>query len=307
MSESDKHVGAKDALRAAFRNSRTAFVAVAVFSFAVNLFILTVPLYMFSVFDKVLSSYSMATLGMLFAMALFALGIQALIDIARSGVLIEIGNYLDRSLTSRLLHASLANSAKRGNRRGANALQRFNQLKTFLTSNTIYSIMDAPWIPLFMAVLFLMNPMVGFVALFGAAVLFSLTIINDRLSRGALLRGQMAINPAYRRAGTAARNADVVEAMGMMPTIVQSWHEASEAAMHHQTIASRRAAIVSAVSKWARMVIQIAIMTAAAWQMIQPGSTMSPGVMMAAVILVGRALMPLESMKIGRAHVGTPV
>src|SRR3546814_5571882 len=75
----------------------------------------------------------------------------------------------------------------------------FNQLKTFLTSNTIYSIMDAPWIPLFMAVLFLMNPMVGFVALFGAAVLFSLTIINDRLSRGALLRGQMAINPAYRR------------------------------------------------------------------------------------------------------------
>src|SRR3546814_10452230 len=86
-------------------------------------------------------------------------------------------------------------SAKRGNRRGANALQRFNQLKTFLTSNTIYSIMDAPWIPLFMAVLFLMNPMVGFVALFGAAVLFSLTIINDRLSRGALLRGQMAINP----------------------------------------------------------------------------------------------------------------
>src|SRR3546814_14187809 len=87
--------------------------------------------------------------------------------------------------------------------------------------------------------------------------------------------------------------------MGMMPTIVQSWHEASEAAMHHQTIASRRAAIVSAVSKWARMVIQIAIMTAAAWQMIQPGSTMSPGVMMAAVILVGRALMPLE--RIGRA------
>src|SRR3546814_5872726 len=79
------------------------------------------------------------------------------------------------------------------------------------------------------------------------SVLFSLTIINDRLSRGALLRGQMAINPAYRRAGTAARNADVVEAMGMMPTFVQSWHEASEAAMHHQTIASRRAAIVSAV------------------------------------------------------------
>src|SRR3546814_15697406 len=82
--------------------------------------------------------------------------------------------------------------------------------------------------------------------------------------------------------------------MGMMPTIVQSWHEASEAAMHHQTIASRRAAIVSADSKWARMVIQIEIMTAAAWQMLQPGSTMSQGVMMAEVIRVGLSLMPLD-------------
>src|SRR3546814_8229344 len=125
-------------------------------------------------------------------------------------------------------------SAKRGNRRGANALQRFNQLKTFLTSNTIYSIMDAPWIPLFMAVLFLMNPMVGFVALLGGAVLFSLTIINDRLSRGALLRGQLAINTAYRRAGTAARSADGVEAMGMMPPIVQQWPGAHGAAMPPQ-------------------------------------------------------------------------
>src|SRR3546814_19002289 len=105
MSESDKHVGAKDALRSAFRNCRSAFVAVAVFSFAVNLFILTVPLYMFSVFDKVLSSYSMATLGMLFAMALFALAIQGLIDVARSGVLIAIGNHTDRNPKSRLVHA----------------------------------------------------------------------------------------------------------------------------------------------------------------------------------------------------------
>src|SRR3546814_12310201 len=121
-----------------------------------------------------------------------------------------------------------------------------------------------------------MNPMVGFVSLFGAAVLFSLTIINDRLSRGALLRGQMAINPAYRRAGTAARNADVVEAMGMMPTIVQSWHEASEAAMHPQTIASRRAAIVRAVSKRPRMVHPIAILTAAAWQVTPPSRTQTP-------------------------------
>lgn len=296
VNEADIHVSAKDALKQAFKTCRAAFVAVAVFSFVVNLFILVVPIYMFSVFDKVLSSYSMATLGMLFAMALFALAVQGLVDVARSGVLIEIGNYLDRNLTSRLLHASLAHSVKRGNRRGVNSLQRFTQVKTFLTSNSIYSIMDMPWIPLFMAVLFLMNPAVGLVALVGAVVLFSFTILNDRLSSGALYRARKSMVPAYRRASAAARNADVVEAMGMMPTIVRSWQRGSEAAIYHQSVASRRAAIVSAASKWARMVIQVAIMTAAAYQMIQPGSTMTPGVMMASVILVGRALMPLESL-----------
>ena len=296
MNETESHVGAKDALKHAFRNCRSAFAAVAVFSFAVNLFILTVPLYMFSVFDKVLSSYSMATLGMLFVMALFALGVQAAIDVARSGVLIEIGNYLERNLTSRLLHAALAHSIKRGNRRGANVLQRFSQLKTFLTSNSIYSIMDVPWIPLFMAILFIMNPIVGLISVGGALLLAALAFLNDRVSRGALARAQSAMQPAYKRANSATRNADVVEAMGMTPTIVRGWHADTVAAIHHQTVASQRAAVISALSKWARMVIQISIMSAAAVQMIQPGSSMSPGVMMASVILVGRALMPLETM-----------
>ncbi len=296
MTDAEPHVGAKTAIKHAFLQCRSAFAAVAVFSFVVNLFILTLPLYMFSVFDKVLSSYSMATLGMLFAIALFALGIQGAVDIARSAVLIEVGNFLDRNLTSRLLHASLAQSIKRGANRGAGVLQRFTQIKTFLTSNSIYSIMDLPWIPLFMGILFLMNPIVGMVSIAGALILGGLAILNDRLSRTALMRAQKAMTPAYKRAGAAARNADVVEAMGMTPTIVRHWHQYTEEAMHHQSGASRRAAIVGAASKWARMVIQISIMSSAALQMIQPGSTMSPGVMMASVILVGRALMPLESM-----------
>lgn len=296
MNEGQRHVGARDALHHAFRNCRAAFVAVALFSFAVNLFILTMPLYMFAVFDKVLSSYSTATLGMLFAIALFALLIQGLIDFARSAVLIEIGNYLERNLTARLLHASITHSLKRGNRRGANVLQRFMQLKTFLTSTSIYSIMDVPWIPLFMIVLFMMNPAVGLVAVLGAAALLGLAFLNDRVSRAALRRANEALKPAYKQATAAARNADVVEAMGMTPSIVRSWSENTETALAHQSVASRRAAIVAAASKWTRMVVQIAIMTAAAYQMIQPGSTMSPGVMMASVILVGRALMPLETL-----------
>lgn len=296
MSESGSHVEANRAISVAFKRCRGAFAAIAVFSFAVNLFILTVPLYMFSVFDKVLSSYSVATLGMLFCMALFALAVQGAIDVARSAVLIEVGNFLDRSLTARLLHASLAQSIKRGGPRSTGILQRFTTVKTFLTSNSIYSVMDVPWIPLFMLLLFIMNPIVGMVAFLGALFLFGLAVLNDLGSRNALARAQAAMNPAYKKAGAAARNADVVEAMGMTPAIVRQWHRDSEAAILHQTTASRRSAIISATTKWARMVIQITIMSSAAFQMIQPGSSISPGIMMASVILVGRALMPLESM-----------
>ncbi len=234
MSEFDQHIGAKDALQNAFRNCRSAFTAVAVFSFAVNLFILTVPLYMFSVFDKVLSSYSLATLGMLFAMALFALGIQGLIDVARSGVLIEIGNYIDRNLTSRLLHASLSHSIKRGNRRGANILQRFTVVKTFLTSNSIYATMDVPWIPLFMAALFLMNPIIGLISLLGAVILMVLAVLNDRASRAALMRAQKAM---CRPTGGLRLRPEMPTSSrpsGMTPTIVRSWHAHTEEAIIHQ-------------------------------------------------------------------------
>ena len=100
-------VPSKDAMNDALRSCSSAFVAISLFSFVVNLFILTVPLYMFSVFDKVLTSYSMATLGALFAMACFALGIQALVDISRSYVLIEVGNFLEKRLSGRLLQLSI--------------------------------------------------------------------------------------------------------------------------------------------------------------------------------------------------------
>ncbi|NQW10018.1 MAG: type I secretion system permease/ATPase [Alphaproteobacteria bacterium] len=280
----------------AFRSCRGAFLAITVFSFIVNIMILTLPLYMFSMFDKVLTSFSMATLGMLFAMAVFAFGIQALVDIARSWVLIEVGNFLDRRLSARLLHASIANALHRGRERTAGPLQKFTMLRTFLTSQSIFSVMDAPWIPLFLLILFLMNPTVGIVAFVGAIFLFALALVNDRWSKEPLAQASMAINPALKLSNAAARNAEVVEAMGMTPTIVKAWHDGSEEANRYQSIASKRSAVISAISKWGRMVVQISVMTVAVMQMIQPGSTLTAGTMMASVILVGRALMPLEAM-----------
>ncbi len=296
MSGIRKHVASKDALGEAFRSCRGAFVAIFSFSFVVNSMILTLPIYMFTVFDKVLSSYSTATLGMLFFMAVMAFGVQAGVDIARSFTLIEVGNYLDRKLSARLLDLSIARSMSRGVARSAHVLGQFEQVKTFLTSQSIFNVLDIPWIPLFVAVLFLLNFWVGVVALVGAVFLFTCAIINDRWSKEPMAKAIRSAGPASKLASVAARNAEVVESMGMTPTIVRRWHADTEEYRHFLSIASRRSAIISAITKWGRMVVQIGIMTVAVLQMIQPGSTMSPGVIMGAVILVGRALMPLESL-----------
>jgi len=293
---SNKHIPAKEALREALRSCRGAFIAISIFSFVVNLFILTLPLYMFSVFDRVLTSYSMATLFALFSMACFALFIQMLVDIARSKVLIEVGNFLDKRLSTRLLHASVAASAKRGNSKGIGPVQDFNMIKMFLTSQSIFNIMDAPWIPIFLAVLAIMNPMVGVVASIGAVGLFLLALLNDRWGKKPMEDANRVFNRAQRVGTTAARNADVVESMGMTATIVSLWDKQARDAIVHQTTASERAAIIGALSKMFRMVVQISVMTVAAMSMITPGSTATPGLLMASVILVGRALMPLESL-----------
>lgn len=292
----DGFVPSKDAMNHALRSCSSAFVAISLFSFVVNLFILTVPLYMFSVFDKVLTSYSMATLGALFAMACFALGIQALVDISRSYVLIEVGNFLEKRLSGRLLQLSIQRSSHRGNSRTIGPVQSFQAIKMFLTSQSIFNLMDAPWIPIFLGILFLMNPAVGMVASFGAVALLVLALINDRWGKKPMADAQRAKSVSQRMAETAARNADVVEAMGMTSTVIDHWEKGSEESAIHQSLASRRSAIISAISKWLRMIIQIGVMTTAAIDMISPGSTASPGLLMASVILVGRALMPLESM-----------
>lgn len=292
----DGFVPSKDAMNHALRSCSSAFVAISLFSFVVNLFILTVPLYMFSVFDKVLTSYSMATLGALFAMACFALGIQALVDISRSYVLIEVGNFLEKRLSGRLLQLSIQRSSHRGNSRTIGPVQSFQAIKMFLTSQSIFNLMDAPWIPIFLGILFLMNPAVGMVASFGAVALLVLALINDRWGKKPMADAQRAKSVSQRMAETAARNADVVEAMGMTSTVIDHWEKGSEESAVHQSLASRRSAIISAISKWLRMIIQIGVMTTAAIDMISPGSTASPGLLMASVILVGRALMPLESM-----------
>ena len=154
---SDDNIATRNALRDALKECRGAFVTVAVFSFVVNLFILVLPIYMFSVFTRVLSSFNMATLAALFMMAMFALFIQAIVDMARSYVFINVGTFIDRRLGSRVLYASLTSALTRGKIKSVDAVRQVTLFRSLLTSPAMFNMLDVPWIPIFMAILFILN------------------------------------------------------------------------------------------------------------------------------------------------------
>ena len=281
---------------AAIKDCRLAFVAVAIFSFLANSLILVLPIYMFSVMDRVMTSMSMSTLAALFTMAMTALAFQGVFEAARSYVMVEIGNYLDRRLGPRLFNASISFASQRGNPAGSEALGQFESLRMFLSSPGVMSLLDAPWTPVFLVVLYMINSNVGLVATIGAVLLTLLAVINKKWSQDALEQADRASRRPQAWATAAMRNAEIVEAMGMTTSVIKEWHTDKEKVRLHQSKASKRAAIVGAISKWGRMVVQISVMTVAIMAILQPGSALTPASMMASVILVARALMPLEMM-----------
>lgn len=177
-----------------------------------------------------------------------------------------------------------------------NSLAKLNQLRNFLSGQTIYTMMDAPWIPIFLLVLFALNFWIGMVSLAGAVILVVMALLNEYISKPALGRANRSMGKATANINAAVRNASVVESMGMTRHVIRKWHKQNDETLDLQAQASGRAAQIAAWSKYARMAIQMSIMSVSALEMLAPGSTLSGGAMMAAVILVGRALMPLEAM-----------
>ena len=187
---------------AALKDCRRAFWSVALFSSAVNLLMLAGPLYMLQIYDRVLSAHSVPTLVAL-SLALFtAYAIQAGLDIIRARIVARVASFLDEHLTT-TVHQAVVRLASLGRPGEANQPVRdLDQIRAFLASPGPLAVLDLPWVPIFLAICFLIHPTLGLVALAGAIVLFALTVINERASRG----------PARAAMQEAAQRATMVEA-----------------------------------------------------------------------------------------------
>jgi PrtD family type I secretion system ABC transporter len=273
---------------------RAYFLSAAAFSLVINMLMLAPALFMLQVYDRVISSRSAETLVMLFALTLAALMVMAYLDAIRQRLLARAAIRMERQLGPKVLGTMLRQSAH-GNRTAAmHGLRDVNALRTFLTGPGVIAIFDAPWVPIFILIIFLFHPLLGAVAIAGAVLLVLLTIINEKLSRKSIEAMQTDARLAGRFIDQSLGNAEVVGAMGMVDNVTQDWQEMSQKVMRSQFQANQIGTFLTSLTRFLRQILQVVMLATGAYLTIEQLTT--PGVMIAATIILGRALAPIESL-----------
>ena len=260
---------------------------VAFFSFFINLLTLTSSIYMMQVYDRVLGSRSGPTLLYLTLFAGACLATLAALEVVRSRLLVRLGTRFDAQLSGLVFMRTLTAG------RSGQGLRDLDQLRTFLTGPHILSLLDAPWMPIYIGLVYLLHPWLGHVALVGGVLLFLLALWNERDTREPIGEAGKQMAASTQFAEVSARNAEAVRAMGMLPGLTALWRKRHDLGIGLQGVASDRAGNVAAVAKALRFFLQIAILGVGAWLVIQQECT--GGVMIASSIIMGRGLAPVEA------------
>lgn len=264
------------------------------FSMFVNVLQLTFSIYMLQVYDKVLTSYNLSTLAVITIAAVIALVVLALLEWIRSRLLVRAGIEFDRMLSLPVLNENLKNatvpaggaSAKQGN------LRDVQMLRNFLGGNAVFAFFDVPWMPIYFALIFILHPDLGLVAVFGGVMVFVLGFLTERFTRKRLESATMLNAHASNFLGATMRNASIVRSMGMINNVAGRWSKMNDIVIELQTRASRSAGLLHSVSKSLRVGLQVLIYAVGAYLAVTHEST--AGVMIAASIVMGRALAPID-------------
>jgi ATP-binding cassette, subfamily C, type I secretion system permease/ATPase len=285
----------KSGLGIVLENCRKSFLYVGFFSLFINLLMLVPAFYMLQVYDRVVATGSTTTLVVLTLLMLFLMGTMGSLEWVRSRILVRVGSKIDTLLGSRLYDMSFKQSLYSGGAQTtAQPLQDLNGLRNFLTGPALFAFFDAPWLPLYLLVMFLFHPLIGVVGLISAIVLATVAIGNEKMTSQLLAQANKEYMVASATTTTNLRNAEVIESMGMLPRIRGRWEEQNRKVQFWQAQASDRAGIFASVSKTIRISVQSFILGVGAWLVIQQEIT--PGLMIAGSILLGRALSPIDQM-----------
>ncbi len=283
---------ARSELAAALWSLRRTFFITGGFSFVINMLLLVPAIYMLQIFDRVLASRNTSTLLML---TLLILGLYALmggLEWVRSRLLVRAGSMLDAQMNARVFTAAFEANLRRAGGNAGQALNDLTNVRQFITGNGLFAFFDAPWFPVYLAVIFLIHPMLGLLSVAGAVLLVALTLANEWTTKGPLTQANTAAIQSANYATNNLRNAEVIEAMGMLANLRRRWYEKYRNVIALQGVASDRAGAITAITKFVRISLQSLVLGLGALLVIQ--GTITPGGMIVASILMGRALAPVE-------------
>lgn len=273
---------------------KSVFITVGIFSAILNILMLTPSLYMLQVYDRVLTSRNESTLLMLTVMVVGAYLVLGGLEFVRSFVLIRVSAKLDMMLNKRVYTAAFEQSLKRAGVNAGQFLQDLTSIRQFMSGNALFAFFDAPWFPIYLFIIFLFDTSLGFFALFGSLTLIALAIANERVSKKPLSEANEASIAANNLATNNLRNAEVIEAMGMLPNLMSRWYKLQCRFLLLQGDASEKSGVISAISRFVRLSLQSLILGLGGLLVLEDKIT--PGMMIVASILMGRALTPVEQL-----------
>ncbi|WP_082609783.1 type I secretion system permease/ATPase [Bosea sp. Root381] len=266
----------------------------ALLSFCVNILLLTVPLFMLQVQDRVIVSRSYDTLTMLLVIAVGALAVYGVIEFIRSLTFQTMASIFARRLNLPALQAAVTNSLEQGSGQATQAIRDLNDIRYFIASSAIATPLEAAWSPIFLAVLFAFHPVYGLVGIVSLVILIVLGVIADVLTRRVLKEANEEGAASINEVGASLRHAETIEAMGMLPALATRWRAQQLAMIEHLDLGTRRGKFIAALTRSSRMTMQLAIYATGAVLIIQ--NEVSHGTLIAASILLGRLLAPFDSM-----------
>ena len=282
----------KNSLQLAYQKLRITFVSVMVFSFFSNLLMFVGPLYMLQIYDRVLSSRNEMTLAMLSVIAIALLASYGLLELVRSRLLVRAGLQYDEVVSNPVFHRAVQQQTANPSSNSQIVLKDIDKVREFISGQGLLAFFDAPWVPLFLALVFAFHPWLGFVALTGAIIIFALALINELSTRAPLKDAGEASQGANHFMATTLQNSEVIRALGMEKQLTNRWQNQHNEMLGYQSKASERVGAIMATSKFIRMSLQIAILGTGAYLAIH--QVISPGIMIAASIVMSRALAPVE-------------
>ncbi|MBD3664846.1 type I secretion system permease/ATPase [Sulfitobacter sp. TSTF-M16] len=282
----------RDELRKVRRRSRGLYWAVGLFSLFANLLMLTGPMYMLQVYDRVLGSGSEETLIALSILVIFLYTVMGILDYTRGRVMARVGARFQEDLDRRVFDAVIRKSAVAPDIKTNGGLHDLEAVQRLISSPVLMAAFDLPWTPIFFAAIFIFHPMLGWLAVCGASVLILIALANQLMSRGSHERAGIAGQAATAISDQIRTEAEMVQAMGMRDAAFTRWQKARGEALEQQVVATDVGGGFTSLTKSLRLFLQSAMLGVGAWLVLQ--NQLTPGAMIAGSILLGRALAPVE-------------